>query len=74
MGVFKKNGFYWIDYYANGRRKQGAKVSPQKNVATLALKDVQVKISKGEYLGIYEQKKVFFKDFAGENVHPEHQG
>jgi integrase len=69
MGVFKKNGFYWIDYYADGQRHR-RKISPQKNVATLALKDVQVKISKGEYLGIYEERKVFFKDFAEKNYIP----
>jgi hypothetical protein len=22
MGVFKKQGVYWIDYYVNGRRKR----------------------------------------------------
>jgi len=69
MGVFKKNGWFWIDYYADGQRHR-RKVSPQKNVATLALKDVQVKISKGEYLGIYEEKKVFFKDFAEKTYIP----
>jgi integrase len=69
MGVFKKNGFYWIDYYSDGQRHR-RKVSPQKNVAVLALKDVQVKISKGEYLGIYEEKKVFFKDFAEKTYIP----
>lgn len=69
MGVFKKNGWFWIDYYADGQRHR-RKISPQKNVATLALKDVQVKISKGEYLGIYEEKKVFFRDFAEKTYIP----
>lgn len=69
MGVFKKNGFYWIDYYADGQRHR-RKISPQKSVATTALRDVQVKISKGEYLGIYEEKKVFFKDFAEKTYIP----
>jgi len=69
MGVFKKNGFYWIDYRVDGQRHR-RKISPQKNVAQVALKDVQVKISKGEYLGIYEEKKVFFKDFAEKTYIP----
>lgn len=33
-------------------------------MAELALKDVELKIIKGEYLGVYEEKKVLFSDFA----------
>ena len=52
---------FWIDYYdANGRRHR-KKIGSQKTVAELALKDVKVKIAKGEYLGIYEEKKVFLR-------------
>ena len=64
MAVFKRNSEYWIDYYDGEGRRHRKKIGPQKNVAQLALKDVKVKIAKGEYLGIYEEKKVPFKDFA----------
>jgi integrase len=64
MAVFKRNGEYWIDYYDGEGRRHRKKIGPQKNVAQLALKDVKVKIAKGEYLGIYEEKKIPFKDFA----------
>ena len=65
MAVFKKGKYWYIDYYYRGRRKR-RKVAPSKKVAGDVLKDVQVKIAKGEYLGIYEEKKVLFEDFARE--------
>ena len=68
-GSLQKERVLWIDYYADGQRHR-RKISPRKNVATFALKDVQVKISKGEYLGIYEEKKVFFKDMAEKTYIP----
>ncbi len=64
MGVFKRNGQYWIDYYDGNGRRHRKRIGPQKTVAQLALKDVKVKIAKGEYLGIYEEKKVLFTDFV----------
>jgi integrase len=65
MGVFKRTGNYWIDYYDADGRRHRKMIGPQKTVAQIALKDVKVKIAKGEYLGIYEEKKTMFKDFAG---------
>jgi len=64
MGVFKRHGNYWIDYYDGDGRRHRKKIGPQKKVARHALKDVQVKIAKGEYLGIYEERKTPFKVFA----------
>jgi Phage integrase, N-terminal SAM-like domain len=42
------------------------KIGPSKHIADLALAQVQVKIAKGEYLGIYEEKKPAFRQFAPE--------
>jgi integrase len=64
MGVYKRDGNYWIDYYDGDGRRHRKKIGPQKKVAKNALKDVQVKIAKGEYLGIFEEKKTLFKDFS----------
>jgi integrase len=64
MGIFKRNGNFWIDYYDAEGRRHRKMIGPQKNVAQIALKDVKVKIAKGEYLGIFEEKKTFFKDFS----------
>jgi hypothetical protein len=40
------------------------KIGPSKQVAELALKDVELRIAKGEYFGIYEEKKLTFRQFA----------
>jgi integrase len=65
VGVFKKGRHWYIDYYVKGVRKR-KKIGPSKQVAELALAQVEVKIAKGEYLGIYEEKKVIFRQFAQE--------
>ena len=63
MGVFKKGDNWYIDYYVKGHRKR-KKIGPSKKLALQVLKDVQVKIAKGEYLGIYEEKKITFNKYA----------
>ena len=65
MGVFKKQGNWWIDFYHQGKRIR-RKVGPSKKVAEMALADVQVKKAKKEFLGVCEPKKILFKDFATE--------
>jgi len=64
MGVFKRNGEYWIDFYDGDGRRHRKKIGPQKSIAQLVLNDIKVKKAKGEYLGIVEEKRVLFKDFA----------
>lgn len=64
MGVFIKRGNYWIDYYANGRRKR-EKVGPSKTLADKALKKRQIEIAEGKFLDIKkEEPKIRFKEFA----------
>lgn len=63
MGIFKKGESWYIDYYVKGRRKR-KKVGPSKKLAEQVLKDVQVRLVKGEYLGVYEEKKVGFGEFV----------
>ncbi len=65
MGVYKKGRQWYIDYYVKGIRKR-KKIGPSKQIAELALKDVELKIAKGEYLGIYVEPKVTFRQFAPE--------
>ena len=65
MAVFKKGRYWYIDYYIKGVRKR-KKIGPSKQLAELALKDVELKMAKGEYLGIYEEKKLTFRQFAPE--------
>jgi integrase len=63
MAVYKKGRHWYIDYYVKGVRKR-KKIGPSKQVAELALKDVELKIARGEYLGIYEDKKITLGQFA----------
>jgi integrase len=65
MAIYKKGRHWYIDYYVKGVRKR-KKIGPSKQIAELALAQVQVKIAKGEYLGIYEQKKLTLRQFAPE--------
>ncbi len=43
----RRNDSYFVDYRINGRRFR-KKVGPSKRIAELALKDIEVKIAKGE--------------------------
>jgi integrase len=65
MGVFKKQGNWWIDFYHQGKRIR-RKVAPSKKVAEMALADIEVKKAKQEFLGMCDPKKILFKDFAAE--------
>lgn len=59
MSVFKRGDHWWIDFYDAGGRRRRKKVSPDKRIATAALRDIQVKITKGEYLGLREESMTF---------------
>jgi hypothetical protein len=48
-----------------GARKR-KKVGPNKKLAGQALMDVQVKIAKEEFLGVYEDRKITVADFGKE--------
>jgi len=63
MGIFQKGNNWYIDYYVKGRRKR-KKIGPSKKLALQVLKDVQIKMAKGEYLGIYEEKKIPFNKYS----------
>jgi len=65
MAIFKKGKNWYIDYYFKGKRKR-KKIGHSKKLAEQVLKDVQLKITKGEYLGVYEEKKVLFENFTKE--------
>ena len=65
MGVFQKNGAWWIDFYHQGKRIR-RKVGPSKRVAEMALADIEVKKAKQEFLGVCDPKRILFKDFADE--------
>ena len=63
MAIFKKGDNWYIDYYLKGHRKR-KKIGPSKKLALQVEKDVLIKIAKGEYLGIYDDKKIYFNKYA----------
>jgi integrase len=63
MGVFQKGKNWYIDYYVKGRRKR-KKIGPSKKLTLQVLNDVQLKIAKGEYLGIFDEKKTPIDEYA----------
>jgi integrase len=66
MGTIYKKGKNWyIDFYHRGKRRR-KKVGPSKKLAELALKDVELRIARGEFLGMVDDRKVRFKDYARE--------
>jgi integrase len=63
MAVYKKGKNWYIDYYVKGRRTR-RKIGPSKKLAQQVLQDVHVKMAKGEYLGVYDEKKIPFEEFS----------
>jgi integrase len=49
MGVFKKQGVYWIDYYVSGHRKR-ERIGPDKRLAETVLRKRKVEIAEGKFL------------------------
>jgi integrase len=72
MGVFKRrypdgrlSKDWYINYCINGEQHK-EKIGPNKKLAEQVLMDIQLKHAKGEYLEVYEEKKIRFFDFAKE--------
>ncbi len=63
MAVFQKGRNWYIDYYDKGKRKR-KKIGPSKKLAEQVLKDVEIKLAKKQYLGIVDEKRVLFEDYA----------
>lgn len=49
MGVFQKQGVWWIDYYVSGLRKR-ERIGPDKRLAATVLQKRKVEIAEGKYL------------------------
>jgi integrase len=61
--IFKKGKNWYINYRHRGKRRRKS-IGPSKELADLVLKDVELRIAKGEWLGTVEEKKIRFKDYA----------
>lgn len=62
-GVYLKGQDYYIDYYANGRRKR-EKIGPSQALAETVLRKRKVEIAEGKFLDIRREEHVKFNDFA----------
>ncbi|MFH0910845.1 MAG: tyrosine-type recombinase/integrase [Planctomycetota bacterium] len=65
MAVFKKHGFWWIDYYDEHGERRRQKVSPSKKVAQDTLEEVKTQVRQKK-LGIIQKparKQISIKDF-----------
>ena len=62
-GWYKKGENYYIDYYANGRRKR-EKIGPSKTLALNVLRKRKVEIAENKFLDIQKEDKIKFKEFA----------
>ena len=65
MRVYQRKGVWYIDYSFNGRRVR-RKVGTSKKMAELALKETELRIAKGEFLGVAERKKMTVDDLCDE--------
>lgn len=63
MGVFRKQGVYWIDYYVNGARKR-ERIGPDKRLALTVLQKRKVEIAEGKYLDKKRPMTTTFEQLA----------
>ncbi len=63
MGVFKKQGVFWIDYYVNGHRKR-ERIGPDKRLAETVLRKRKVEIAEGRYLNKQQPVTSTFDELA----------
>jgi integrase len=68
MGVFKKQGVYWIDYYVNGHRKR-ERIGPDKRLAETVHRKRKVEIAEGKYLDKQRPITTTFDDLADTYLH-----
>lgn len=63
MRIYKRGNYWYIDYTFQGTRIR-KKVSRSKRMAELALKDIEVKIAKEQWLGVLPKNKISFEEFS----------
>jgi integrase len=63
MGVFKKQGVWWIDYYVNGYRKR-ERIGADKRLAETVHRKRKVEIAEGKYLDRQRPVTTTFDELA----------
>jgi hypothetical protein len=67
--VFKRNGWWWIDYYDADRRRHRKKAAPDYQTATLMYREVRQQIAKGVVLGVRDDS-ILARDFVEKRYWP----
>lgn len=62
--VFQKEGSWWIDYKDVRGVRHRKKVGPDKRIAREVLDDILGKVARRVHLGVVEDSKISFSDFA----------
>lgn len=65
MRIYQRKKIWYIDYLFNGNRMR-KKVGTSRKMAELALKEVELKIAKGEFLGVNDEKPMTFEELVEE--------
>jgi len=68
-GVFKKNGWWWIDYADADGKRHRQKAAPSHEVAKLVYRDKMIAIAKGEVTGVREEG-MRLRDFVDKRYWP----
>lgn len=63
--IYQRGHVWYLDYFLNGRRVRKS-VSKSKKMAELALKEVEIQIAKGEFLGVIENNRMTFDELSVE--------
>ena len=61
-GIFRRGNYYYIDYYAHGKRVR-ERVGDNKTVAKAALNKRKTQIIEGKFLEIRKTEKIKLLDF-----------
>jgi len=60
MGIYQKDGNWFIDYYVRGRRKR-EKIGPSRKLAEMVLAKRKIEIAENRFLDIRKQKLIPFQ-------------
>jgi len=63
VGLYRRGEDWWVDYYANGRRRR-EKVGPSKKLAQNVLRKRKVQVAENKFLDIKKEQRIKFKDLA----------
>jgi len=69
MGLFKRNNWWWIDFYDAEGMRHRKKAAPDYQTAKLILRDTQTRIARNEVLGIREEG-IRLRDFVEQKYWP----